>query len=126
MTKSYRPMCINHGCNSYAVPIKGRVGEPGVRYRVFCGTCHKHNYSGYPLPNGVRPYRTGQCSNRDGRLGFPCLINWDLITEDYCVRTEVDHINGDHTDNRSVNLQELCPICHMEKGRRSGDFNGWR
>ena len=39
-----RPFCINLGCNSYAAPIRGRIGEEGVRYRVFCGTCHKNSY----------------------------------------------------------------------------------
>lgn len=121
-----RPFCINHGCTSYAVPQRGRVGEPGVKYRVFCGTCHKNSYSNYPLAAGVTRYKTGRCTNVNSLLGFPCLINWSLITEEYSICTEVDHKNGKPHDNRLQNLQELCPICHREKGRRAGDYDSYR
>jgi hypothetical protein len=40
--------------------------------------------------------------------------------------TEVDHKNGDCTDNRVKNLDELCPMCHKRKGRLLGDYKGWR
>ena len=122
-----RPFCINLGCNSYAVPMKGRVGEPGVRYRVFCSTCHKNSYTDYPLAKGVTRFKSGVCSNINGDLGFPCVINWKLVkSTGFKISTEVDHKNGNCEDNRIRNLQELCPVCHMEKGKRDGDHNGWR
>jgi len=121
-----RPNCINPGCGRPATPMKGRVGQPGVRYRIFCDPCHRSSYSGTSLAIGVTPFKTGICSNKDGQLGFACLIKWELVTENYKVCTEVDHINGDPHDNRPENLQELCPICHREKGRRQGDYNGYR
>jgi hypothetical protein len=37
--------------------------------------------------------------------------------------TEIDHIDGDYTNNHSSNLDELCPICHKIKGQQSGDFD---
>lgn len=125
-TDMNRPNCINPGCGRPATPMKGRVGESGVRYRVFCDPCHRSSYKGIPLAIGVTPFKKGYCSNKDGHLGFDCLIKWELVTEDYKVCTEVDHINGDPHDNRPENLQELCPICHREKGRRQGDYNGYR
>ena len=66
---------INLGCNSYAAPIRGRIGEEGVRYRVFCGTCHKNSYEDYPLAEGVTRFKKNKCSNADKHLGFPCVVN---------------------------------------------------
>lgn len=123
-----RPICINPGCGSLAVPMRGRVGDPDVRYRVYCDPCHRSNYKKTPLREGVTPYRTGVCSNHDGALlGFPCVVDWKLAKRsNFDISTEVDHINGDCHDNDPKNLQELCPICHKEKGKRNGDHNGWR
>ena len=81
----------------------------------------------YPLAEGVTRFKSGVCSNVDGHLGFPCVINWKLVkSTGFKISTEVDHKNGDCEDNRPRNLQELCPVCHMEKGKREGDHNSWR
>jgi hypothetical protein len=107
--------------------MRGRVGEQDVRYRVFCAVCHKNSYMDYPLPYGVRRFKTGRCSNTDSRLGFPCVINWDLVeSTGFKLSTEVDHKNGRNTDNRTSNLQELCAICHKEKGKQAGDHDSWK
>jgi len=124
-----RPKCINPGCGTFATPSAGRVGEYGVRYRIHCSPCHKNSYDpdNYPLKEGITRYKKHICSNTDGHLGFPCVINWKLAqSAGLKVKTEVDHKNGDHTDDRPDNLQELCQNCHGEKGKRNGDYNGYR
>jgi len=47
-------------------------------------------------------------------LKFPeCeLCGWNNEAADGRIPVELDHINGDRTDNRLVNLRVLCPNCH--------------
>jgi 5-methylcytosine-specific restriction endonuclease McrA len=40
------------------------------------------------------------------------LCGWHKMSEDGRVSVELDHINGDHHDNRLENLRILCPNCH--------------
>ena len=123
----FRPICINPGCVSLCATQRGRVGGSDVRYRVFCGTCHKNSYMDYPLAPGVKRFKKNRCSNINSRLGFPCVVDWDLVASTgFKLSTEVDHKNGDNTDNRPRNLQELCSLCHSEKGKRAGDHNKWK
>ena len=48
---------------------------------------------------------------------------WAEKTIDGYVPLELDHINGDHCDNRLDNLRVLCPNCHSltphHRGRKS-------
>ena len=120
-----RPICVNPGCGKSATPVKGRVGQPGVRYRVFCSDCHISSYSETPLREGVVPFKKNQCSNLNGRLGFPCITDHSKFDQ---VSTkgkfEIDHIDRNPNNNDPANLQELCMHCHKEKGMRQGDVDG--
>lgn len=40
------------------------------------------------------------------------LCNWAQVAPDGRIPVELDHINGDHSDNRLENLRILCPNCH--------------
>jgi len=116
-----RPVCINHGCTSPVVPMSGKVTDANPRWRVHCGDCQKASYGGKAHKPGVTPFKTGRCSNQDAHLGFPCAIDYKKSPWVEGM-TEVDHKNGDHTDNRIRNLDELCPMCHKHKGQLSGDY----
>ena len=40
------------------------------------------------------------------------LCGWAKVSVDGRIPLELDHINGDHSDNRIENLRILCPNCH--------------
>ena len=120
-----RPICINYGCGKPAT--FSRKNEKGYRrWRVHCGHCQGASYGKHEHAPGVTPFKTGKCSNTDEHLGFPCPTNAAIIPEWAKGMTEVDHKDGNPSNNDHSNLDELCPICHKLKGQRSGDFNGRR
>ena len=132
--KNDKPTCINYGC-------KNMVTSTSKRYRPFCSRCHhvghgrsyKYKrvdgtikiYSPTQLAEGVTPFKTGKCSNQKhgqkGHLGFPCPMNYEKAPWAIGI-TELDHIDGDHTNNIPKNIQEVCNPCHVEKGRLNGDY----
>lgn len=118
--------CANHGCNE-EVTYSGTRIDGTKRWRPHCSHCQGASYGRHLHREGVTPFKTGRCKNEDGHLGWSCMTNWDHIDpkEDTWV-TEIDHINGDHTDNRLENLQELCVLCHKKKGKLEGNFRGHR
>lgn len=120
----FRPKCINHGCNK-PTTYSHKDEQGNKRWRIHCSHCQGASYGRHAHAKGVTPFKTGRCSNSDGHLGFSCAINYKKAP--WAVgMTEIDHKNGDCTDNRPKNLDELCPMCHKQKSRLAGDFDRWK
>lgn len=75
-------------------------------------------------------YRKDCCENQDGRLGFKCtyvnpspeqLSKLDLAP-DFKGYLQVDHIDGDSSNNNPENLQTLCANCHTIKTNWCKDY----
>ena len=110
-----RPMCQIDGCQNQAMYMY-EYDDGTWKWRVLHGkiicSAH-HNRSWHP---SLR-HRKDHCENKSGFLGFKCTttIAWDGMLE-------VDHKNGDPSDNRPVNLQTLCSCCHKYKTKINKDY----
>ena len=113
-----RPSCINKGCSNPAHKLKEK--SPNYFYYANkCSSCIKRvaaEKRGLTLTqynNLYHPYRKFRkdfCENVDARLGFKCTttVIWDGMLD-------VDHKNGNPSDNRKSNIQTLCKCCHAYK-----------
>lgn len=48
------------------------------------------------------------------------ICNWAIRSRDGRIPLELDHINGDSSDNRLNNLRILCPNCHSLQSTHRG------
>src|SRR5271165_2449834 len=71
--QSYRPKCLNSGCNNPVAVLRGTIGIfKGREIRTVCGHCHQASYGKGKLKDGVTTFKKDYCENRTGKLGFPC------------------------------------------------------
>lgn len=135
-----RRRCIVEGCDGrgHHTGIYRKDGTPIFRKR--CNfhhskkTAHPHGLTsmdevlakqkGYETvaeyKNSTHPsryVRKDYCENIDGRLGFVCTTNlyWPGMLD-------VDHVNGDSSNNSLDNLQTLCKCCHAYKTWKNRDW----
>jgi HNH endonuclease len=77
-----------------------------------------------------RPVTSHQLKQRLFREGLKkpaCeLCGWADVASDGRIPVELDHVNGDKTDNRLENLRILCPNCHSLQPTHRGLNTKWR
>jgi hypothetical protein len=81
--------------------------------------CQEHHSTNYGI-NGwqYKKFRKTYCENIDGRIGgIKCTA-----TIVYEGQLQVDHIDGNPTNNDESNLQTLCANCHTHKTYLNEDY----
>ena len=128
---NYRKVCQSHHLSNIAKKhgvktaqhlTAKRKGLTIAQYskKILVAAAKKAGYSNITdYVNSRHPYlkyRKDYCENIDKRLGFKCTTNlvWKGMLD-------VDHKNGDPTDNRPRNLQTLCKCCHAYKTHKNKD-----
>lgn len=126
-----RPKCKTKGCDR-PIAIISTLKDGTPNYRKVCYKCHQANIAKKhgvksahhltaqrrgmtvtELKNSRHPSRKNRktyCENIDGRLGYRCTahIYWLGMLD-------VDHIDGDSSNNHPDNHQTLCKCCHAYK-----------
>ena len=133
-----RPTCETKGCCNPAAMVKDYY-DGWANYRRWCSACHskrtakkhglKHMAQVVAKNAGMtvaeytnqfhpyRKYRKDYCENVDGRLGYKCTTTIVIAAQ-----LEVDHIDGNPSNNNPGNLQTLCACCHKYKTLTNEDY----
>jgi 5-methylcytosine-specific restriction endonuclease McrA len=111
-----RPTCCNIGCSKPCHVSNYLKSRP--IYRPYCGQCHLASMGRKDYAEGVTPAKKSYCENSDARLGFKCFSKGVKMPS---FMLDLDHISGNHHNNRINNLQTLCKCCHSAKTKMFGD-----
>jgi hypothetical protein len=133
-----RPTCETKGCCNPVAIVKDYY-DGWANYRRWCGSCHskrtakKHGLKNLKqvvaknagmtvadYTNQFHPYRKHRkdyCENIDSRLGYKCTTTIVIAAQ-----LEVDHIDGNPSNNNPGNLQTLCACCHKYKTLTNEDY----
>jgi hypothetical protein len=113
-----------HGKKSLAEVVAAKAGFDTVAEYSYAITEKRAKKLGYDSAidylnskHPYRKYRKDYCENRDGRLGYKCRYKIR-----HTAQLQVDHINGNPSDNRLQNLQTLCSNCHIYKTHVNKDY----
>ena len=126
-------LCSVEGCENH----RATAGTQPNGNTIYRRVCREHHYKirdvqkeelaineGYANAterrNALHPYRWAlktYCENVDSRLGFRCTTTIMLSSQ-----LEVDHIDGNPSNNDGENLQTLCGCCHTYKTLTEKDY----
>ena len=98
-----RPFCSNCSVNQCKISGKSKLGF--IKYSKFCAACEAIFYNKKTSSGRAFSYRLHKKSKCE-RCGF---------TPEHSCQLDVDHINGNCSDNDLDNLQTLCANCHRLK-----------
>lgn len=114
------PKCVNEGCDKDVIVRDWKYWS----FRSECSTCICARRNGKTL-EGIVFHKKDYCENIDGGLGFVCPVPKDTWKSNkgflFCL--DLDHLDGDHHNNKVDNIKTFCKLCHARKSFERGDCN---
>jgi hypothetical protein len=104
------PRCRNEDCDNPA----DNAGNG--KWHLLCSMHHRAKYQHKNGNTSYKGHKKDFCENVDGRLNFKCTSTILIKAQ-----LEVDHIDGDKTNDNPTNFQTLCCCCHRYKTNVNGD-----
>jgi hypothetical protein len=112
-----KPETLNTYLTRMGIAYKGNRGGRGIK----CG--HGYIPSQQYLTNDgihIQSHRLKIKLIRDGVKEHKCEICNNSEWMGLPIPIELDHINGDHYDNRLCNIRIVCPNCHAQTPTHAG------
>jgi hypothetical protein len=112
-----RGECENDGCHKL-VKTNGYKRDGTRKYYKWCSQCHKKRYNDkwkkkyVPVPEEHRKKRESLKFGGYKKLDHCELCGFVALNK---CQLDVDHIDGDHSNDSPDNLQTLCANCHRLK-----------
>ncbi len=118
---------LNYTSCNHVKQVQKKLQKLGIDYS------HVDPTYELPLPHKIpwsmilvkdSPYNSMTCLKKrlKNELGWEhkCSECKNTVWNDQPIPIEIDHINGDHFDNRLENLRFLCPNCHAQTDTYAG------
>lgn len=112
------PICVNEGCNNFVTVREWKNWS----IKSECTSCISARKRGITR-EGVKIHKKNYCENFDGHLNFDCPVKEKKTWKDFLESLDLDHIDGDHMNNKPSNVRTYCKLCHNKKSKHTGDWN---
>lgn len=98
--------------------------KEAINIRGVCVRCNKNKQKKKSKNRGYHPlcsaceiqlYQKTIPASKKHRRNLKLLCSKCGFTSEYTCQFDIDHIDGNHNNNKTDNLQELCANCHRLK-----------
>ncbi len=128
------PTCVNVGCENN-IAVREWKNWSFKSECTSCTDCRKRKL--YKIIKGEKVIKIGTkktikndkiihkkdvCENNNGHLGFSCPVKIN-VWKDFLESLDLDHIDGDHMNNKPKNVKTYCKLCHNRNSKAKGHWD---